>query len=128
MSPGVVVESVSVEHVEHGVAPDGEERCAHPLEVLGVDSCKAHEHLGLAHDFVGPLFLVKVGPMAVTDGVRGDLMAVGVQILNLKARDALRIVAVVVPNCGCRNAPPALRFTQASSTLQPVEAEVFTCE
>ena len=31
---GVVVEAVTVQHVEHGVAADGEEGSAHALDVL----------------------------------------------------------------------------------------------
>ncbi len=80
---GVVVEAVAVEHVKHGVTADGQEGGAHALDVLGIDSGVADEHLGLADHLVGPLLLVEVGPVAVGDGVRGNLVAVGVEVLHL---------------------------------------------
>ena len=80
----VVVEAVAVEHVDHGVAADGEEGRAHALDVARVDAGEADEHLGLADDLVRPLLLVEVGAVAVRDRVGRDLVAVGVQVLHLR--------------------------------------------
>ena len=79
----IVIESVSVQHVEHGVASDGQERRSHALDVSRIDSGVPNQHLGLPDDLVGPFLLVEVGAVAVSDGVRGDFVAVGVKVLDL---------------------------------------------
>jgi len=79
----VVVEAISVEHVEHGVSSNGQEWRAHALDVLGVHTGESDEHFGLADHFVGPLLLVEVGTVAVGDCVAGHFVAVGVEILHL---------------------------------------------
>ena len=50
---------------------------------LGVDPGEPDEHLCLSDDLVGPLLLIEVGSVAMTDGMGGDLVAVGVQVLDL---------------------------------------------
>ena len=80
---GVVLEPVPPQHPEHGVSADGQEWGAHALDVLGVDAGVTDQHLGLADDLVGPLLLVELGAMAVGHRVRGDLVAVGVKVLDL---------------------------------------------
>ena len=89
---GIVVEAVSVQHVEHSVSADSEEGSPHALDVLGIDTGVSNQHLGFADDFIGPLLLVEVGSVAVRNGVRGDLVTVGVEILNL------RVVSPLVRN------------------------------
>ena len=86
MSPDIVcVRSfvLPVEHVEHGVASDGEEGSPHALDVLGIDAGEPDEHLGLSDDLVGPFLLVEICSVGVGDGMGGDLVAVSVQVLHL---------------------------------------------
>ncbi len=74
---------VPAEHVEHLVAADGKEGGPHPLDIGGINAAEADQQLSLADHLVGPLFLVKVSPKRVGDRVRGDLVAVCVQVLHL---------------------------------------------
>ena len=80
---GVVLEAVPSEHPEHGVTSYGQEGGPHTLDVLGVDAGVAHQHLGLPDHFVGPLLLVELGPVAVGHRVGSNLVAVGVEVLDL---------------------------------------------
>ncbi len=79
--------NVPAEHVEHFIASDGEEGGAHALDIGGVDAAEADKELRLAHHLVGPFLLVEVGPEGVGDRVRGDLVAVSVEILHLNIRE-----------------------------------------
>ena len=81
---GVVVQAVTTEHPEHGVATDSQERSSHPLDVLWVDAGVTDQHLGLSDDLVGPFLLVEVASVAVGHSVGGHLVAVGVQVLDLR--------------------------------------------
>ena len=79
----VVNESVAVKHPEHGVAADRQEGGSHAFDVLWVDASVSDEHLGHADHLVGPLLLVEVGAVRMSDGVGGHFMAIGVQILHM---------------------------------------------
>ena len=74
----VVNESVAVKHPEHGVAADRQEGGSHAFDVLWVDASVSDEHLGHADHLVGPLLLVEVGAVRMSDGVGGHFMAIGV--------------------------------------------------
>ena len=39
-----------IEHPEHGITADSEERCSHSLDVFRIDSGVTNQHLGLADD------------------------------------------------------------------------------
>jgi len=109
---GVVVEAVSSQRPEHGVSADGQEGGAHALDVLGVDAGVADEHLCLANHLVGPLLLAELGAVTVSDCVGGDLVTVGVQVLDL------RVVRPLVRNVVCR-------FDRTTVGVEPVFVEFF---
>lgn len=73
-----------VEHVEHGVSTHSQEGSPHALDVLGVDPGKPDQHLGLAHNLVGPLFLIEVGAVAVGDCMGRNLVTISVEVLDLR--------------------------------------------
>lgn len=81
---GVIIETISVQHVEHVVSTNGQERSSHALDILGIDSGISDQHFGFSDHLVGPLFLVEIGSVTVSDGVRGHFVAVGVKVLHLR--------------------------------------------
>ena len=71
------------QHVEHLVAANSQKGRPHSLDVGGVNTSEPDELLGLADHLVGPGLLVEVGSKAVGDSVRGHLVTIGVQVLDL---------------------------------------------
>ena len=79
----VVVEAVPPQGPEHLVSSDLQEGSAHAFDILGIDSGIADQHLGHANELVGPLDLVEALAIRVGDSVGGDLVTVGIHVLDL---------------------------------------------
>ena len=54
-----------------------------PQSATSTENYCTYEHLSLSNDLIGPRLLIKVCSVAVRDGVRGDLVPVGVEVLHL---------------------------------------------
>ena len=91
----VIVETVAVQHPEHGVSTHGQEGGPHTLDVFGVDPGIPDQHFGHANDLVGPLLFVEVGAVRMGDSVGCHFMAIGIKILHLA------IVCPLVRNVEC---------------------------
>uniref|UniRef100_A0A8D8ACU8 (northern house mosquito) hypothetical protein n=1 Tax=Culex pipiens TaxID=7175 RepID=A0A8D8ACU8_CULPI len=79
----VVREVEVVQHLEHLVASDGQERSAHSTHVVQLDATVRGQDLTLAGNFTGPLFRRESLTEAMRNGVGCHLVSIGVQVLHL---------------------------------------------
>jgi len=79
----VVREVLFVQHLEHVVSADRQERCPHAADVIHPDASIRRHDLPLARDLLRPLLLRELFSEAVSYGMRSDFMPFCIQVLNL---------------------------------------------
>lgn len=79
----IIIKSITFQSLEHGISTNLQERRSHTLNICRLDSGKSDSHFSHANDFISPFNLVKALAIRMSHGMRGNLVAIGVHVLDL---------------------------------------------